>query len=134
MDPTPCEREIRSLHAFFESSFSGTGETGKRAHRALGPEFEMVAPDGESLDRETVLEGIEASAGEYGPEFAIEVRNLRTVDRTEDRCVVRYEEHQSNPDSARVSTAVFAPEVDAPEGVRWVHLHETWLPGGEPES
>lgn len=136
MDPDACEREIEGLHAVFESWFAdGDGEM-DRARRALGPDFEMVTPEGELRPREAVLSGIRSTEGSHDPAFAIEIRNVAVVDCEGDRCLVRYEEHQSGGGvkTARVSTALFAPDPDAPEGVRWVHLQETWLPGGDPES
>jgi hypothetical protein len=136
MDPTVCEREVEGLHAFFESRFTGQGGEMDRARRALGADFEVVTTAGELQSRETILSGIESAEGTYAPGFAIEIRNVEVVDRTDDRCLVRYEEHQSGgeEDTARVSTALFGPDPDAPEGVRWIHLQETWLPGGAPDS
>jgi hypothetical protein len=136
MDPTVCEREVEGLHAFFESWFTGRGGGMDRARRALGPAFEMVTPAGELRPREAVLSGIEGAKGSHDPAFAIEIRNVDVVDRTGDRCLLRYEEHQSGGggDTARVSTALFGPDDDAPEGVQWIHLQETWLPGSGPES
>lgn len=137
MDPAACEGEIEGLHAFFESWFTGRGGEMDRARRALGPGFEMVTPAGELRPREAVLSGIRSTEGSHDPAFAIEIRNVDVVDCEGDRCLLRYEEHQSGgdgDDTARVSTALFGPDDDAPEGVRWVHLQETWLPGGAPES
>ena len=129
-----CEREVRELHEFFEAWFTGRRTGGiDRARAALGPDFEMITPGGEVHPREAVLEGIEAGGGSSGEKFGIEVRNVRVRDVTDDRCLLTYEEHQFGSDpSARVSTALFAPDEDAPNGVAWRHLQETWLPGGVP--
>lgn len=131
--PDACEREVRELHGFFEAWFTGRGGGMDRVRRALGPDFEMITPEGERRSRETVLSGIEAGEDGYDPEFSIEIHDVRVRDRTRDRCLVTYEEHQSGEvETARVSTALFARDTDAPEGVRWRHLQETWLPGGSP--
>jgi hypothetical protein len=131
-----CEREVRELHVFFEDWFTGRRTDGiGRAEAALGPEFRMVTPDGVVRPREEVLAGIEAGGDAHDEAFGIDVRSVRVCDRTDDRCLVAYEEHQFGAEpSARTSTALFAPDDDAPEGVEWRHLHETWLPDGAPDG
>ncbi|WP_254537832.1 DUF4440 domain-containing protein [Halomarina litorea] len=130
-----CEREVRGFHRFLESWLAGDcPDTAARFARtdALGAPFELVSPDGGRRDRETLLADLRAGHGSL-PGLAIEVRDVRSRVQTGDLALITYEEHQrrGSERTARLSSALFAPAPDAPEGVSWVHLHETWLPDGE---
>lgn len=126
-----CEREIRSLHSFFVDWYTGSDEADfDRFEEALAPSFEMVTPDGDMLARGGVLAHARGRHGEDEVgDFGIEIRNVRLLDSHEDRALVRYEEWQdtNRGENGRVSTALFRPSDEAPEGVEWMYLHETWL-------
>ncbi len=114
--------------------FNGTLENSDaefaRFTTVLHPDFSMVTPSGETLDRDTVLElvrGAHASADAAAP-VRIEIHNL--VDRvvSGDGALVTYEEWQFVDDllqNRRTSTAFFFAAPAAPAGVVWRHLHET---------
>ena len=53
-----------------------------------------------------------------------------------DRALVMYEEWHSlkGEESARLSTVLFEKRAGAPNGVAWLHVHETWLPGHAPAA
>jgi hypothetical protein len=122
------------LHAFFVGWFNGTFANSDaefaRFTTVLHPDFSMVTPSGETLDRATVLElvrGAHASADAVAP-VRIEIHNL--VDRVVggDGALVTYEEWQFAGDrrqNRRTSTAFFFAAPAAPAGVVWRHLHET---------
>jgi len=143
-----CRREIEALHAFFVGWYAGERNDFDRMERALGPGFEMITPGGERLDREEVLAAVRGAHGEHAAgAFDIEIRSVEPVDVREGVAAVRYEEWQTNsgPDAGsaggggtdaaaadrattgRISTALFHADPDAPEGVAWAALHETWL-------
>ena len=130
LTPTACRAEIAGLHEFFVEWFTGRadGPSPSRLEDALAPEFEMVTPTGERVDREALADGIAESRGRHaGESFDIDVREVETVALLEDHAVVRYEEWQSTAvgEAGRVSTALFRAEGAAPEGVVWVTLQET---------
>lgn len=145
-----CRREVRELHDFFGEWYRGDVPERKgvaRLDRALGPEFTMVGPDGERHDRAAVVAGVRSGHGEragVGAErrarasdaddaFEIAITSLSVADETADRCLLTYEErHRGSAETARASAAWFEPDADAPLGVRWTFLQETWLPGGAP--
>lgn len=149
-----CLREIDDLHDFFGRWYRGespqTGDALSRLERALAPEFVMVTPDGTRHDRAAVVAGVRAGYGDnagVGSEravgedssatetraFEIAIVSPSVVDRTEDRCLVTYEEHHRGPvETARSSAAWFVPDPDAPTGVQWLFLQETWLPDAAP--
>lgn len=127
-----CRNEIEDLHAFFIEWYGGDLEADafSRMERAIAPDFELVAPDGERLEREATLEWVRESRGKYAEaKFDIEIRDVECIERFNEHALVRYEEWQtlSGEETGRISTALFRTEPDAPEGVVWVDLQETWL-------
>jgi len=129
-----CRAEIEGLHAFFTGWFEGTlpddDEAFARVAGALGDDFELISPDGRRRDREAILASIRAGHGDHD-EFAIEIRHVRLRWSSGGLALVTYEEWQTAdgaPPGGRISSAWFREAARAPEGVRWVHLHETALP------
>jgi hypothetical protein len=101
----------------------------------------MVTPEGSRPDREAVLDGVRAGHGAHAGDgdgatderFEIEVRTPTVADATADRCLVTYEEHHLPAGTARASSAWFRPAASAPNGVRWLFVHETWLDAPGPD-
>ena len=131
-----CRREIEALHVFFEDWFTGrvadTDKAFERCTGALAPGFEMVTPDGKSLDRDTALIGIRAAHGSHAPDgFRIWLRAARVRPVTDGLSIVTYEEWQTRKTvtRGRLSTALLGLRPEAPGGVEWLSVHETWLPG-----
>ncbi|MFC7135910.1 DUF4440 domain-containing protein [Halobaculum litoreum] len=127
-----CRAEIERLHDCFVAWFTGASDDDEFAAvaDALHPDFELVTPDGTRRGRESVLESIRGAHGRDEPgAFDIAIRNVAVVDATADRATVRYEEWQETPDgtTGRVSTVLFRAADDAPGGLVWRDLHETWI-------
>jgi hypothetical protein len=125
-----CQQEIESLHDFFVAWYCGEPAEFSRLSDALGPEFEMIHPDGERVSRKAILESIRETEAAYDPgEFTIDIRNVEAVDIGDDYAVLRYEEWQTTPDgeNGRLSTVLFDVDSDAPNELAWVTVHETWL-------
>jgi hypothetical protein len=127
---------VVGLHEFFVDWFNGvladTDAAFARVAEVLHPDFSMVVPSGETLDRAAVLgwvRGAHATAEVTAP-VRIEIRSL--VDRVvgDDAALVAYEEWQfvgERLQNGRSSTAYFVRAPAAPNGVVWHHLHETLL-------
>lgn len=129
-----CEDEVVDLHRFFERWYRGEpdahGEEFARVSDVLAEDFRMVTPEGAVVARSELLAGIRGGHGSK-EDFRIRIENL--VYRMGVRggvAVVTYEEWQEEggEDRGRVSTAVLHERPDAPNGVEWLHVHETWLP------
>jgi hypothetical protein len=128
--------EIVDLHRFFVDWFDA-----ERADRAdfsrfesvMGEGFRMVAPSGQMLDREAVLDHVRASRATCDGDFAIAIEDIRAGWQAGDTIVVCYIEAQrrDGKHSRRRSSAVFTTSSSAPNGVEWRHLHETWLQAPE---
>lgn len=155
-----CRREVHELHDFFAAWYRGEHPEAAftRVERALAEDFTIVTPDGERIEREPLLAGIREGRGEgtgmgagreategadagggdgdtEGDEaFAIDARAVTVADVTEDRCLLTYEEHHEPAGTARASSAWFRSSGTAPNGVAWLFVHETWCPGGAPDS
>jgi hypothetical protein len=126
---TQCRREIKRLHDTFVALYTGDTTDFTRVDAALAEDFEMVTPDGTTVEREAVLSMIRERADSYAPgAFDIEIRNVALVAAEEQMTACRYEEWQTTPDGeeGRVSTAVFRADSTAPGGLSWVSVHETW--------
>ncbi|RWB08187.1 MAG: DUF4440 domain-containing protein [Mesorhizobium sp.] len=124
--------EIIDLHRFFVDWFvaarANTVDFG-RFERAMGKDLSMVAPDGQILDREAVIDHVRASRVSCDDGFAISIEDIRPGWQDADIIVVLYVEAQlrAGKHSRRQSSAVFTTSSSAPNGVEWRHLHETWL-------
>ncbi|TIO10023.1 DUF4440 domain-containing protein [Mesorhizobium sp.] len=124
--------EIVDLHRFFVDWFDRARADRadfSRFERVMGDGFCMVAPSGEVLDRNAVLDHIRASRATCDGDFAIAIEDIRAVRQAGDTIVVCYIEAQQRggKHSRRRSSAVFTTSSSAPNGVEWRHLHETWL-------
>ncbi len=126
--------EVERLHEFFVEWFSGTVPDRDeifegRFLRYIDRGFRLIPPSGGILDRSALASAIRAGHGS-NPDFRIAIRNLevRAIDNA--HILATYEEWQRNalastpPDNARIASAVF----HAGESLRWLHVHETWLP------
>lgn len=131
-----CRREIVGLHDQFVRWFTGTIDRDgfDRIEAALAPEFELVTPDGDRLERDGVLEWLRDSYGREEPgDMEIDIEDVALLETTDTHALARYEEWERTTDgrTGRISTALFRQDPDAPEGVTWVALHETALEHGE---
>jgi len=126
-----CEREILTLHEFFEQWFTGAVPVDRtvfaRLESALAGEFRYILPAGRMLRRQEVLDGIFDAYGAHR-QARIEIRNIVWPAPPEGRLgLVVFEEHQwlGEDYDARFNTALMRYAPEAPQGVAWVHLHET---------
>ncbi len=104
------------------------GEDGlARLATVLDPGFTLISPDGSVRDRATVLRGIVAAHGAR-PDLTIVVDGFSEIAASPTFTVGRYREHHDTPQgrTTRVSTVVFTADDAAPNGCRWLAVHETW--------
>ena len=130
-----CLAEVHEFHEFVEAWLAGRAtrddETYERAHAVLADDFEIVSPSGERRSRATLLDELEAAHGlhaDSSPPFEVDVREVRHRYTAGELCLVGYEEWQrvDGDETGRVSSALFRRDETAPNGVEWLHLHETW--------
>ncbi len=129
-----CLREIGELHRFFEAWFAGSvpddDETYARFADVLAPDFEIIGPDGVRTRRDALLVKLRAAHGSArGSGMRIWTRNEESRAFDDRHWIATYEEWQEREEGprGRTSSAVFRRAKDAPNGLEWVHVHETWL-------
>ena len=111
-----------------------TPQAFRRFTDALAPEFAIISPRGVLTARDPLIQELEAAHGTQGDPaspFRIWIEDYRPHWRIDDLSLVTYQEWQerSGAVTARLSTALFRRHAEAPNGVAWLHVHETWLPG-----
>ena len=126
-----AEKEVRARHVFFVDWYRGTAPDTAMDECAasFAPDFRMIWPSGGSMPRAPLLEALAGARNSTGPEFEIKINIEYTADLGTDLCLVTFDEHQETakgPNSRR-GTAVFSRDPNAPNGVAWRHLQETWL-------
>lgn len=129
-----CEDEVFALHRFFQDWYLGTvedpnGEAFSRVSEVLAEEFHLVTPEGKMLGRSEILAALRGAYGSKSADFRIRTERCHFRVGGRGIGVVTYEEwHDEGGNSkGRLATAIFQDRADAPHGVRWVHVHETWL-------
>ena len=133
--------EIGDLHRVLEDWLGGVAPRTADAYRgfsdAIADDFIIIAPDGSVTARDPVVARIEALHGIHaGPQnsFRIRIENCALRIDNGPYCLGTYEEWQdlAGRTTARLSTVLFRRRAGARNGLEWVHLHETWLPGHAP--
>lgn len=128
-----CEDEVLDLHRFFQAWFRGEidagGEAFARVSDVLAEGFHLIAPDGTMASRSEVLASLRGAHGSKPSDFAIRTERCHFRAGGRSVGVVTFEEwhEEAGERRGRISTAVFHHRADAPQGVEWVHVHETWL-------
>jgi hypothetical protein len=125
-------RECVDLHAFFLAwlrPHNGTKLDPQRFERAFDPEFRLVGPDGGVRDRAGIVAWLHDLKEGRGADFRMEVSDFRAVWQEGDAILLEYVETQylQGKTTQRQSTALLKRAPDAPAGMVWVHLQETWL-------
>jgi hypothetical protein len=124
--------EVVDLHRFFVDWFvAARADTVdfSRFEAVMGESFSMIAPSGQILDRDAVVDHVRESRASCDDGFAISIEDIHPGWQTADTIVVLYVEAQlrAGRRSRRQSSAVFSTSSSTPNGVEWRHLHETWL-------
>ncbi len=128
--------EVVGLHHFFQDWFNGVLPASERAfervEQVLAPSFWMITPDGNFVRREALIEGLKA-AHRTRQNMRIWIQNTAIQSKNGDILTETYEEWQEINDktTARISSAQFEISPSAPNGVHWLHVHETWLAAAE---
>ncbi len=131
-----CRTEIVELHRFFTEWFNGvlpdTDATWSALENGLSPDFTLITPHGSVLAREPLLASLRPLNGQHDAEagFKIGIENFTCRHIDNEIVVVTYEEWQDlhGERKGRYSTAIFERNPGMPNRVRWLHVHETWLP------
>ena len=131
-----CRREVVELHRFFQDWFNAElandAASYARFDGVLAEDFEIIGPTGNRTERAAVVGAVRSVHGRSVEQpVAIEVRDVRSRTVGDGLVLVTYEEHQTLGDTHRgwLSSALFRAREGRPNGVEWLHVQETYLPG-----
>lgn len=130
--------EIEGLHEFFIDWFTGSCENSdsvfhERFRDRFSADFLLIPPAGVIVDLAEMTAAIR-SGYDGSPGFRIAIRNVTIRQQFEGHLLATYEEWQVNatnstpPNNGRVATVLMRTDENRPSGLRWLHVHETWLP------
>lgn len=126
-----AQAEVVNRHHFFVEWFTGrAGEAELEASlRAFAPDMVMIETDANTIGRDDIVTMVTNARGKRPADFKIRIELISERLIGSDTVAVVYDEHQviDGEKSARRSSAVFSADPDAPEGVAWRHLQETWI-------
>lgn len=120
-------REVVELHTFFVDAFTGRKRDFRRAELAFSPNFVMVTPEGRRVNRAQILEALAKARAR--PDFRIAIHDIWPISETAGSVLLHYveEQYRDGETSKRISVALFEAAPDAPCGVTWRYLQETWI-------
>lgn len=128
------QAEVESLYGLFEEWFNGSRpeaeESLQPVEAALDEDFAITSPRAEVQDRGHVLGHIRANHGAV-PGIRIWTHGHTLRHAAGDTAFVSYTEWQQRPGRpprGRLCSALLVRDSRAPRGLRWIHVHETWLP------
>ena len=131
-----CHNEIVELHAFFQVWFNGklekNEETFNRFPGAVGDKFTLITPSGQKHRRNDIIRLVwDAHASRKNTDTAMKIwiENFEFKELSKDIFLVTYEEWQKidAENKGRLSTAIFQKCENEFNGIKWLHVHETWL-------
>ncbi|MEQ8482689.1 MAG: hypothetical protein RIC18_18725 [Hoeflea sp.] len=126
-----AKAEVINRHKFFVEWFTGRAPEAEMeaSARAFASDMRMVEPDGSMIGADQVKAMLKGARGKRSVGFEIRVDLIEAHLVGSDAALVVYDEHQvvDGQKSARRSSALFSADKDAPEGVVWRHLQETWI-------
>jgi len=125
-------QEVESLHEFFVGWFSGKlpkSEFDRAFLSRFEPGFVLISPAGVVDSLEDLVAALLAGHGSK-PDLRISIHDVKVWQVFEESVLATYEERQdlgtalAQPGTARITTALFRRD----EPLKWLHVHETWLP------
>ena len=128
---TRAKAEVVNRHHFFVEWFTGRASEAEleASLRAFAPDMMMIEPDANTIGTDDIVAMVTNARGKRPADFEIRVELISARPIGSDIVAVVYDEHQviDGERSARRSSAVFSADPEAPEGVVWRHLQETWI-------
>jgi len=128
-----CRQEVVALHQFFQDWYRGrlpnTGQSFARLANVLAKDFLIIGPDANQIGQPALLDALREAHGSK-PSFKIWIENVRLHRYENGLALATYQEWQQSQGSdptARLSTVFFKDKAGLPNGLAWLHVHETWL-------
>jgi len=128
-----CRKEIEELHQFFQDWFNGslpeTDVSFARFGDVMASDFEMVAPNGRSVTITNLQPALRQRHNSW-QNGRIWIENVRVHWQKGELLLVVYEEWQAvdGLENGRLSSVLFQQQLNLPNNLLWLYVHETWLP------
>ncbi|HSR53492.1 MAG TPA: hypothetical protein VLV83_21925 [Acidobacteriota bacterium] len=130
-----CRREVEELHKFFEgwanSTLENNDEAFSRFSSVLDENFHIINPSGQVISRQVLVDSLRQSYGSVPTGQArYWIEDFQGWQVAPGVFLALYEEWQNldgKKSGGRVSSALFRRAEGTPNGVKWLHLHETYL-------
>ncbi|HKQ70355.1 MAG TPA: hypothetical protein VJT73_13490 [Polyangiaceae bacterium] len=129
-----CRDEVFDFHALLELWLRGTlsreDPRSVRLTGVLAGDCRFVTPGGNVESGPALGERLLRAHGSQ-PDLRIVIEDFAMVAGWSSAALVRYVERRvcGRQATARFSTVLFRRWLDAPSGVVWQHIHETWVAG-----
>ena len=129
---TRVENEIIELHQFFldwyNNKLSPSDENFTRVSDVLAPDFTIIFPSGENVFCQPLLDRLR-NANNIHANMRIWIRNIKVRFHIGNLILATYEEWQEIDGliTSRLSSVVFQDNETKPNGLQWLHVHETWI-------
>ena len=129
---TRIANEIIQLHQFFQDWYNNklapTHQNFSRCSDVLAPEFSIIFPGGEMIDCQPLLDGL-CNAHNSREGMRIWIKNVQIHHHIGEMILATYEEWQEieGQVTARLSSVLFQEAQSTPNGIQWLHVHETWI-------
>lgn len=124
-------REIVARHEFFVDWFAGrlSDSSFAASLAAFEPDFHRIGPDGALQDHEGLASMLAAARGRLTDQFAITITDVAVLRETGEDALMTYVERQEHGGRTtfRRAGALFSRNADAPLGVAWRFVQETWI-------
>ncbi|MCP3973537.1 MAG: hypothetical protein GY720_03475 [bacterium] len=119
--------EIVALHNEFERWFRGESDDPTRMLASIPADFTFISPGSEVVPTDVLVAGLLASHGSRQIRIRIDNPIVRWSEGS--AVLATYEEWHDHADytTARQTTVLFTIDAAAPGGLRWRHVHETWI-------
>ena len=120
-------REVVELHALFVELFTGRSRDFRRCGAVFASQFEMVTPEGRRMTRAQILAGLKRA--QTKADFRITIQDIRPIREDGESVLLQYieEQYRDGETTRRLSIALFETASQAPCGVIWRYLQETWI-------
>ncbi len=129
-----CKLEAEELQQFFQDWTTGALDAEKvdmeRFASVAADTFILISPSGRKTGRQALIDGMLPTHGKAPADARIWIESFELRWQAEGVAVVTYEHWQEvgGQQRGRLTTTVFRDREDTPNGVEWLHVHETWLP------
>ena len=129
---TPIENEIIELHQFFQDWYNNqlapTDDNFARCADVLHPNFTIIFSSGDQVQCQTLLESLRKAHGSH-TNMRIWIKHIQLLHQFEDMVLATYEEWQDidGKITSRLSTVLLQKAPSTSNGLRWLHVHETWI-------